>query len=102
MPGVRLRHPILKGCVYTVEHPRKYLVPLLCGTCGHPHVQKTYHLYLGSDGSVIVSETVYERLREVQLAGLELMNEVAAPPAIILDLNRRPNGRPLDIRRWRN
>ena len=66
----------------TVVHPKPYLVPLLCGVCGFPHTTKTYHLNLDSQGAVIVSETVYERLKEVQLAGLTLANSVLVPPPL--------------------
>jgi hypothetical protein len=36
---------------------------------------------------VIVSTTIYERLKEVGLAGFELVNEVSNPPPIRLEMN---------------
>lgn len=82
MPGVRLKHPTLKSCTFTVIHTRRYVVPLLCPVCGHPHERKTYHLNLDSEGAVIVSQTVFERLKEIGLAGMQLANEVLVPPPL--------------------
>jgi hypothetical protein len=82
VPGVRLYHPKLRSCMLTVEHPRKYMVPLMCGTCGHIHEQKTYHITVDSTGHTIVSEGVLARLREINLAGFTVANKVVSPPDI--------------------
>lgn len=85
MPGVRLAHPSLRGITYVVEDPfRPYTVPYLCQTCQTTHNMKSYHLELDGEGAVIVSTTVYERLQELGMAGLVLMNEVKEPPPITI------------------
>lgn len=86
MAGIRLHHPTLRGGVYIVKHLRRYPVPLICPTCKETHFQKTYHLNLDAEGFCIVSPVVLERLKEVGLAGLEVMNEVKRPPPITLNI----------------
>jgi hypothetical protein len=82
MPGVRIYHPTLRNCLYTVEHPRIYPVPFMCPTCKHAHDRKTYHLQVDGSGHVIVSETVLGRLREVGMAGFIDPQQVEKPPPI--------------------
>lgn len=65
--GIRLHHPVERDCTYLVRHPRK-----------------DYYLTLDADGDVIVSTTIYERLKVVDLAGLMFMNVVATPPTQII------------------
>jgi hypothetical protein len=86
MAGVRLHHPTLRGGIYLVKHFRRYRYPFACPTCGTVHIQKTYHLNLDNGGFTIVSPEVLARLKEVGLAGLEIMNEVEKPPAITLTI----------------
>lgn len=80
MAGVRLTHETLRGVTYVVGTRRRYTVPVLCPKCGTTHTHKTYHLDLDGEGAVIVSPTIFERLREVGLPGLRLENEVLRPP----------------------
>lgn len=65
--GIRLHHPVERDCIWLVRHPRK-----------------NYYLRLDADGDVIVSTTVYERLKQVGLAGLIYLNVVAEPPTLII------------------
>lgn len=71
----------------TIVHPRPYKIPFMCSTCKHIHERKTYHLALDSEGYVIVSEGVLARLREINLAGMEIINEVISPPMLYLGVN---------------
>jgi hypothetical protein len=88
MPGIRLRHPDYANALVTVPIPHRPLrPPHLCPTCNLTHAVKTYHLRLDDQGTVIVSATIYEWLKEVGLAGFELVNEVKNPPPIRLELN---------------
>lgn len=86
MAGIRLRHPTLRGGLYLVKHYRRYPVPMVCPTCNEIHYHKTYHLNLDGEGCVTVSSTVLERLKEIGLAGLEVLNEVKRPPPITLNI----------------
>jgi hypothetical protein len=82
--GVRLvsTDPALRGRMYLVEHPyRDYLVPKICAQCNVIHTKKTYHLQLDGEGAVIVSDTIYDRLREAGMPKLKVANEVKAPPS---------------------
>jgi hypothetical protein len=65
--GIRLHHPTERDCIWLVRHPRK-----------------DYWLRLDGAGDVIVSTTIYERLKEVALAGLIFLNEVKAPPNLVV------------------
>jgi hypothetical protein len=52
---------------------------MTCWVCQGVHDFKTYHLGLDQVGDVVVSETVYERLREAGLDGLEATKEIPNP-----------------------
>lgn len=65
--GIRLHHPVERDCTYLVRHPRK-----------------DYYLQLDAEGDVIVSTTIYERLKVVGLAGLIFCNVVKTPPTQII------------------
>lgn len=83
MSGIRLRctDPDMRGKLYLVEHPmRRYIVPKLCEQCKVVHVKKTYHLRLDGEGTIIVSDTIYDRLREAGMPALIEENEVIKPP----------------------
>lgn len=84
MGGIRLHHPTLAGVMFVVELPKPYPDPYQCPTCGKLHERKSIHLRLDSGGNVIVSSTVFERLREVFLAGMEVAGEVANPPPLLV------------------
>lgn len=65
--GIRLHHPTERDCIWLVRHPRK-----------------DYVLRLDADGDVLVSTTIYERLKEVNLAGLMFLNTVSKPPMQVI------------------
>lgn len=84
MSGVRLVHPTLRGCVLLVPDPSRPLAGRhTCPLCAVEHPCKTYHLRLDGEGAVIVSTTVWERLRHLE-TGLRAMNGVRRPPALII------------------
>ena len=88
MPGVRLHHPSLRSCTYTLIHEgRPMHAPVACGVCGMTHYHKTYHLGLDAIGDVVVSETVYERVKEAGLDELKVLDEVRRPDPLRVDLN---------------
>lgn len=86
MAGVRIKHPTAHSGVFLVRHFRRYPVPIHCERCQTFHIHKTYHLDLDADGTVIVSTTVFERLKEVGLAGFSMVNVVKRPPPISLEI----------------
>lgn len=98
MPGVRLHHPTFASCTYVVELPNRWAAKgsdtranRPCNECQRPHARKALHLRLDNSGSVIVSRSVYETLRQVpQMAGLDVTNEVASPPPLALGAVESP------------
>jgi len=84
MAGVRIMHPSLRGVTLLIEHPG-----------GGERKAKDYHLRLDADGQVTVSETVWSRIREAEVAGewgerFVLVGEVLDPPPLNL---ASPGGR---------
>jgi hypothetical protein len=54
----------------------------VCSICRMRHEFKTYHFQLDSDGTVMVSTTIWDRLRRLHdCGGFEVVNVVAEPPA---------------------
>lgn len=86
MPGIRLRHPSLRGVMFTLIHfGRPLEVPYLCsGVCNAWHHHKTYHLDLDQNGERVVSETVLERLTEADIAPLQVIGREADPPPLLV------------------
>lgn len=88
MPGIRLHHPELRNCVYTLIHQGRPLVrPMLCPMCHYIHAHKTYHLGLDGVGDVVVSEVVFARLEEAGLGELRASQEVRRPERMVMDMN---------------
>lgn len=78
MAGVRIMHPTLRGVTLLIEHPGDGV-----------RRAKDYHLRLDSEGQVTVSETVWARIREAEVAGqweerFVLVGEVLNPPPLSL------------------
>lgn len=90
MSGVRLHHPIFASCTLVVELPQVYPRAYVCPSCGKTHERKAVHLRLDARGDVIVAHPVYEALRTVFLAGMEVTNEIAEPPPLILGAIEQP------------
>lgn len=90
MPGVRLHHPTFTSLTYVVETPQAIPRPRLCNSCGKVHERKAIHLRLDPQGDVIVSRAVYAKLQTVGLAGMQLSNEVKAPPPLIVGAVDQP------------
>jgi len=74
-----------------VELEQEYPEPYDCPSCSKIHNRKAVHLRLDADGDVIVSSPVYESLKIVFFAGLEIMNEVEKPPVMTVGAVERPN-----------
>jgi len=76
MPGIRLYHPTKRDVTLLIPHP---------GDPATGRKPKDYHVRLDTTGHVIVSERVWQRLRESEKAGwphgLVVSNEVKKPPA---------------------
>lgn len=88
MPGVRIRHATLHSCLVLVpDLSRSLRKPYQCPTCNTVHACKTYHLNLDSDGTVIVSPEIWERLKRIQNHDFSLENEVRKPPPQVVGLN---------------
>lgn len=59
----------------------------VCRVCGMPHECKTYHFQLDSDGTIMVSTTIWGRLQRMfDHGGFEQVNVVSAPPAQGIEL----------------
>lgn len=107
MPGIRLHHPTLRAgegttLTYVVELPLEWedVTPTRnraaepCPTCATPHARKALHLRLDSNGDVIVAVPIYEQLKQIPtMAGLELVNEIAAPPPLRIGAVHRDKAR---------
>jgi hypothetical protein len=91
MPGIKLHHPELRNCTYTLIHEGRPLEhPTKCMVCRVTHRHKTYHLGLDKHGDVTVSEQVFERLKEAGLDELEPKGEIAKPPPQTVGLAESP------------
>lgn len=98
MSGVRLHHATYRAAegatlTYVVELPQKYHRGYYdCPSCGKQHSHKAIHLRLDGQGDTIVSQQVYKQLATktdgqlsvLDLAGLQVMNEVKEPPPLII------------------
>jgi hypothetical protein len=89
MPGVRLHHPSLRNCTYTLIHEgRPLTAPHMCNLCKQTHFHKTYHLGLDQLGDVVVSETIYERIKEAGLDELQATKEILSPDPQRIDMSK--------------
>lgn len=98
MSGIKLHHPDLRNCTYTLIHEGRPLkAPVECWVCGMTHTHKTYHLVLDAGGDVTVSEGVFKHLEDAGLEELQTKSEVKKPEPIVLDLG--DTQRPLVVSR---
>jgi hypothetical protein len=83
--GVRLYHPSLRNCEFTLEQQsRIYPVPHECPKCSKNHIFKTFHLTLNEHGYATVHEGIYDLfVKENMLGELRAMREVTPRPVII-------------------
>jgi hypothetical protein len=83
--GVKLHHPSLKNCVFTLEQQNViYPRPFDCPTCGTTHIFKTFHLNLNENGDVTVHEQIYELFKsEGIVAELNAKTEVTPRPTFL-------------------
>jgi hypothetical protein len=89
MEGVRLHHPSLRRCVFTITNYAVRLVqPMFCAQCSGGlegsaprnviHEFKTIHLNIDAVGDVVVAEGIYEMMKRNGLVG-ELKATKAIP-----------------------
>ena len=83
--AVRLHHPTLRNCQYTVMDAgiRYHSTPQgwLCPQCAKFHEFKTFHLTINVNGDVVVSEEIYRMFKERGLMGeLKAVKEVVPRP----------------------
>jgi len=111
LSGIRLHHPTLRAgegttLTYVVELPLDYAkeegardrTKQNCPTCGKPHLRKALHLHLDAAGDVIVAPAIYEQLKSIPtMAGLELSNEVAEPPPLLIGAVHRDKARIIEV-----
>lgn len=90
--SIRLRHPTLRNCTFAVVHHRMLREPMFCASCGMMHEHKTYHLRLDARGEVVVSEEVYERLRELDGLPLRSVGREHRPEPQVLIIHDIRNG----------
>lgn len=100
MAGVRIQHPTARNCRFTiVEQNIPYKDPYTCtppefGGCGSTHLFKTHHLQIDENGSAIVNDVLYERLRPLlELNNFTESNVVAKPPTMGIGLGQQIEGR---------
>ena len=100
MAGVRIQHPTARNCRFTVvESQRPYPVPYQCtppefGGCGSMHIFKTHHLNLDETGSVIIGDTLYQKIKSHLVAnGFTETNVVQRPPTMGIGLSPGVEGR---------
>lgn len=93
MAGVRLHHPTLRGCVFTItNYAVRLVVPMFCAQCsggpeGDPntprsviHEFKTLHLNIDAVGDVVVAEGIFELMERNGLVGeLKALNTISKP-----------------------
>ncbi len=82
--AVRMHHSTLRNVSFTVENlARKYPNPYPCDACNVIHFYKTWHLKVDKNGDTVVSEQVYDRLKEVGFKEMDATKEVIPRPFAI-------------------
>lgn len=81
MSGLRIHHPELRNCVLIIPHPG-----------GNGRKPKDIHITIDNEGDSIVSETVWQHLKEARASALSvhdfiLMNTVLYPPTLRIGVN---------------
>jgi hypothetical protein len=99
MAGVRVQHATARNCRFTiVENDRPYPAPYVCtppefGGCGSTHLFKTHHLNVGEDGSAIVGEELYRKIKHLLvLNGFAETNVVKRPPTLGIGMGKQDPG----------
>jgi len=90
MSGIRLHHPSLRSCTYTLIHEGRAVADpegIACAVCNRRHYHKTYHLALDAVGDVVVAEEVYAHVKDAGLDELKVLGEIKKPEPQRLDLN---------------
>jgi hypothetical protein len=85
--SVRLHHPSYRNCMLAIEDPLRpyandYHYP--CPHCQIEHTYKHHHLLLDQHGNTVITDVMYEYLKENRLLrDLEAMKEVTPAPQVI-------------------
>jgi len=98
MPGVRLHHPLLRNCTFTItNYAVRLKAPMFCWSCSGGlegssprtiiHEYKTIHLNIDAVGDVVVAEGIYEMMkRNGLLEDLRATKEILQPEPIRLEM----------------
>jgi hypothetical protein len=83
--GVRLHHPTLRNCTFTIEQQDViYPTPFECPMCQRQHIFKTFHLQLNEHGDVCVHPDIYELFKAKGIVGeLSATKEVTPAPTVL-------------------
>ncbi len=84
--GIRVSHPSKRNAFeivvdYTRPLPANQMP---CPTCQKIHTHKTYHIYLGDEGTAIVSPGVFRGLQNGGMGDLVVESHVKKPPTQVL------------------
>ncbi len=85
--SVRLHHPSYRNCMLAIEDPNRpypgdYEYP--CIHCHIPHAHKHHHLLLDEHGNTVITDVLYEYLKENRLLrDLAAVKEVTPRPMSI-------------------
>jgi len=83
--AVRLHHPDLRNCTYTVQDQSSiYPEPFPCPMCGILHIFKTIHLQLNSSGDVAVTPELWEKFQKGGVTELQAAKEVTPRPTALV------------------
>ena len=80
--AVRLHHPSYRNCMLAIEEPgRPYSTPYPCPHCHIPHEFKTHHLILDAHGNGVMTQIMYDYLKDLRLLrDLVAVKEVTPAP----------------------
>jgi hypothetical protein len=82
--SVRIHHPTLRNCIFTLQRGKPYQKPWFCPMCNQNHVYKTYHLNLDQHGNVHVATETYETWKREGIVGeLKAVKEVMPLPTVL-------------------
>lgn len=85
--GHRFRHDTLSNVTYLVAlKDIPYDVPWNCPSCHIVHDHKTFHFWLDTHGTVIVSIAIKDELEKREGHGLTYVGDVIEPPIIKLSV----------------
>lgn len=85
--AVRLHHPNYRNCMLAIEDPLQPYpngYEYQCVHCKVPHAYKHHHMRLDENGNTVITDLMYEYLKENRLLrDLAAVKEVTPAPQII-------------------